>query len=733
MKKITIGLLVDTLENNFSIEICRGAKEAALTNNVQLDIFYGGFINENSQDYDYQQNNVFPIADSLDAIIISIASICRTNEKKEELLSLFHNIPIITLNDMYPQYSSVSFDAEDGLKEALEYMVNQLNKKEMIMIAGPKTNNGSNRRMKVFQEVLSQYGLLKDKNQIFHAPTFERTNEDVIEEFLQHVDNVDAIVCGNDELAIATYSVLKKKNIQIGSQVAVLGYDDIYEASKMQPPLASVKAPAYMLGFNAVLQALTQMESKTIEHVILPSSFIARESLGITSKQELWLEKDLTESFQNGDSFLVKWNIIENFLVSKYSKVLIENHYDPLKKVIQNISQLDFNQMDQDYYSSFMQYITDLLKNNGLVYIDFKKSYRAIKIFSRVYIQQFSFINEKKRAIAYEFYKKIDRLCIYTLDTVTLMKNKEYQNIQKQINLSSKELMLFSNKKECYNNILEALKSFHVTNGWLYLFDQPLNNVNMHYVGQRTIRLVGKIENGQSILKVREVLKVNQILKEQSFENGKPLAILSIYSKEDLYGYLVCDLNMQAESILEFLRIHISSALHTLQLFNNIERQSETDQLTYLYNRRGFYKNVYDFISLISEDQFAYIIYVDLDRLKQINDTYGHDEGDLAITKGANILKESFPINSIICRMGGDEFLVVYKSDSDDDFQCIENIIHEKTIEINQRIKREMDVSLSIGIKKMNLFHHFLLDDIINEADSIMYKNKIEKKKRNYQ
>ena len=92
MKKITIGLLVDTLENNFSIEICRGAKEAALTNNVQLDIFYGGFINENSQDYDYQQNNVFPIADSLDAIIISIASICRTNEKKEELLSLFHNI-----------------------------------------------------------------------------------------------------------------------------------------------------------------------------------------------------------------------------------------------------------------------------------------------------------------------------------------------------------------------------------------------------------------------------------------------------------------------------------------------------------------------------------------------------------------------------------------------------------------------------------------------------------------
>ena len=156
--------------------------------------------------------------------------------------------------------------------------------------------------------------------------------------------------------------------------------------------------------------------------------------------------------------------------------------------------------------------------------------------------------------------------------------------------------MRFTLPRDVYHGkgALEALKSFHVTNGWLYLFDQPLNKVNMHYVGQRTIRLVGKIENGQSILKVREVLKVNQILKEQSFENGKPLAILSIYSKEDLYGYLVCDLNMQAESILEFLRIHISSALHTLQLFNNIERQSETDQLTYLYNRRGFYKNVFD-------------------------------------------------------------------------------------------------------------------------------------------
>ena len=66
-----------------------------------------------------------------------------------------------------------------------------------------------------------------------------------------------------------------------------------------------------------------------------------------------------------------------------------------------------------------------------------------------------------------------------------------------------------------------------------------------------------------------------------------------------------------------------------------------------------------------------------MNRLKVINDEYGHDEGDMAIVKGAAILKEAFPINSIIARMGGDEFLVIARFPQSTEESDVEKIIEE--------------------------------------------------------
>ena len=128
--------------------------------------------------------------------------------------------------------------------------------------------------------------------------------------------------------------------------------------------------------------------------------------------------------------------------------------------------------------------------------------------------------------------------------------------------------------------------------------------------------------------------------------------------------------------------------------------------------------------------QQAWIIYADMNRLKTINDEYGYDEGDMAIVKAAAILKDAFLINSIIARMGGDESLVIAGFPQSTTEADIEKIIQDKTDVINTRITRDINVSLSCGILKIDLQDHRPLDEMINDADTIMYQKKTSGRKQ---
>lgn len=134
MERKQIALLVDHPENNFSIEICRGARTAAMEKDIELFILYGGFVAENDRDYEYQSNNVYPLAGRMDGVVLSIASICRSNWGKQDLVDMFSSVPLVTLNDSYDNVSSISFSSDEGLRDALYYMIHFLQKKNLIMV-----------------------------------------------------------------------------------------------------------------------------------------------------------------------------------------------------------------------------------------------------------------------------------------------------------------------------------------------------------------------------------------------------------------------------------------------------------------------------------------------------------------------------------------------------------------------------------------------------------------------
>ena len=127
------------------------------------------------------------------------------------------------------------------------------------------------------------------------------------------------------------------------------------------------------------------------------------------------------------------------------------------------------------------------------------------------------------------------------------------------------------------------------------------------------------------------------------------------------------------------------------------------------------------------------MIVADLDRMKQINDTYGHHMGDLALMDTAVILKEVFRESDIIARMGGDEFTVVLL-DTQGNSLNVDRFEQEMITKVQQRLHsfnltagRSYHLSISLGLYHYNPAMPITLGELIVQADQRMYAHKRQK------
>lgn len=155
------------------------------------------------------------------------------------------------------------------------------------------------------------------------------------------------------------------------------------------------------------------------------------------------------------------------------------------------------------------------------------------------------------------------------------------------------------------------------------------------------------------------------------------------------------------------------------------------DSLTGLYNRFYFLDSLRrSIIRTKRKREKVFIIFVDLDNFKPINDYFGHIEGDKVLKEVAKILKENFREYDIVSRFGGDEFLVLFVGEElpIDRVEKIKKIVEDKF--------KKYHLSFSYGIsvypddiKEKNLYTDNIIKKLLKIADERMYKMKEEKKK----
>ena len=149
------------------------------------------------------------------------------------------------------------------------------------------------------------------------------------------------------------------------------------------------------------------------------------------------------------------------------------------------------------------------------------------------------------------------------------------------------------------------------------------------------------------------------------------------------------------------------------------------DELTGLYNRRGFFTLAEHLLKTAKRQQKGLLmLYCDLDDLKGINDVSGHQKGDWALIDTANILKETFRSSDVIARIGGDEFVVVPIDPTEESLEIVVNRLQQAIEMDNARSKREYKLSISTGTAYFDPWAPITIDELLSQADKSMYEQK---------
>lgn len=149
-----------------------------------------------------------------------------------------------------------------------------------------------------------------------------------------------------------------------------------------------------------------------------------------------------------------------------------------------------------------------------------------------------------------------------------------------------------------------------------------------------------------------------------------------------------------------------------------------TDELTGLYNRRGFLTAATHQLKLAQRQGVdALLLFCDVDSLKQINDNFGHREGDLALIRSADALDETFRDSDVSARIGGDEFAVLALDAANPSRRAIMPRIEESLKKANEPESRYR-LSFSIGAARFDPRSPTSLGELMVKADQEMYAHK---------
>lgn len=642
-KSVKIGILMGNAHAAFPQRLIENFCEWAENKGAQLYFFLGTESrgikirpDEESEDFDYQYMTIYDYAlfADLDAVIVVYGCITTVQEIKDKkaFLQKFHGIPCVVLQTECDPEDGIYIwpDNYRGMFECVVHLIREHDCKHIGFVSGPLNNNEGVVRLQAFKDAMAKNNRRVSKSMVAYGDYTEYV-DDAVEKLIQDNPKLDAIICANDEMALAVYRVCEKHHLVIGKDICVTGYDDTPRSKYMEPPLTTVRQLADYMISAALNSAIDLIHGEKTESRKIPVEFVQRGSCGCEYHADYGYHKKFEKAEESAAETLER-------LTHAYQRTLSGPFM--IRKLIQCAGSLDM----------FLTTAMSELYNQG----------------------------------AHSAY-------IYLAAETKEVPSLEDWTVPKYIYRAAS---LENGKIETYRR------------------------------------------NESSRVFLRGGLTKNK--------GGKNFYAFLLFDGQRNYGFLLVDIDRRDISFFHMLALQLGTAFHYQELVLTEARSREllaeqndllnmnatVDELTKLLNRRGIIEKV---IHLAHTDagKTAIAVMADLDHLKEINDCFGHADGDFAIKSGAQILKGSLGKNAFISRLGGDEYfalIVPEKQMSEEELaEEIRNIgarLDESCMTFNLLTGKPYFVELSHGIIPVKLKADLDFTKLLEEVDVQLYEDK---------
>jgi LacI family transcriptional regulator len=251
-------------------EVIRGAERAATA--VGDAVLIAATRGASGRDLAYS------VAGKVDGLVVMARSL-----PEHDIEAISRSVPIVVFanNSKRQKLDSVGADNRTGMAEIVTHLIEEHGYKDIVFVGGPARSPDSMARFAGYRDALLAADLPAPKTPEADGGFTETGGARAVRELLA-VRRPEAIVCGNDEMAIGALGVLGERKLRAPIDIAITGFDDIASGRHVRPALTTVHQPMRDLGEHAVRVLLDRLREPDAPRrsVVLPTQTVIRRSCG---------------------------------------------------------------------------------------------------------------------------------------------------------------------------------------------------------------------------------------------------------------------------------------------------------------------------------------------------------------------------------------------------------------------------------------------------------------------
>lgn len=762
----TIAVMTGDTQSDYSEELMRGFYVSAQEEDVNIVLLMGPQMPTYCTDivtssitgnYRYQFNSIYQYTHFIkpDAAVITYGSLSafQTEQGKREFLAQFSDIPYLVIEDTSSEEGVPFYETDNysGMKDCVEHLVVDHGYTKIAFLSGPLGNFDSEERMRAYRDVMKAHGLQVTNTMIGYGDYTDQV-DNVVSYLLDNNPGLEAIVSANDGMCKSCYRVCTARNLIVGKDIAITGFDDISAATSMNPPLTSVSQNSFNISYMALKAAVALCRGEKIESRKMPTILKKRCSCGCSPMESLSAryipEKEI------GSFIQTTTREMSDFL---FSSVSYKKERDYLTEAMLEYFTYIYDTIFQNEHERFsMDFLLNILKKVAeYPHISNMQMLESVT-------QMLQILMANARDILSQ--REISSIISSTQQFVHSM---NIEKLEKEIYISNRKSWFvpaftrdlaseayMSRPQDIFYRILEELEKMGVRSAYFFVFDEAVTHTPgepiefpeemklVCFFNSRDLKFFYKAEQPTFTVE-------NGLMSYVAEEKPACLTSAILFSEYKQYGVMLCDVAHEDIPFLQICSMQLGTLFHIIELslkeqqarakvqesLEIIKEQnkvlgflSEYDELTKLMNRRGFIEKAMT-LYRENEGKHAYLIFGDLDHLKEINDVFGHAEGDFAIKNVAERFRNILPEEAVCGRIGGDEYVAFLLTDEEGFTERIKKEFVVAGQEFNAASDKPYYVELSIGVYECICSKEVHFDEMLKKSDELLYVAKANRRK----